>query len=76
MSGSGLLEVRRQDDLLWVTLTNAERANALSPPLLAELTDLYRKDWRAEGYPPEVLEKVFYKNAERWLAEIGLEGRI
>jgi uncharacterized protein len=34
------------------------------------------KDWRAEGYPPEVLEKVFYKNAERLLAEIGCEGQI
>ncbi len=43
------LEVRRQEDLLWVTLANAERANALSPPLLAELTGLYRRTWRDEG---------------------------
>lgn len=43
------LEVRRDADLLWVTLNNAERANALSPPLLAELTDLYRRPLRASG---------------------------
>lgn len=43
------LEVRREEDLLWVTLANAERANALSPPLLAELTELYRRPLRREG---------------------------
>jgi predicted TIM-barrel fold metal-dependent hydrolase len=30
-------------------------------------------DWQAQGYPPEVLEKVFHKNAERFLAEVGIE---
>ena len=30
------------------------------------------KDWRAEGYAPEVLDKVFYQNAERFLAEAGV----
>ena len=34
------------------------------------------KDWRAEGYPPEILDKVFYKNAERFLADAGFKGRI
>ena len=43
------LELRRAEDLLWVTLNNAERANALSPPLLAELTDLYRRPLRDLG---------------------------
>lgn len=43
------LELRRAGDLLWVTLANAERANALSPPLLSELTDLYRRPLREEG---------------------------
>ena len=33
-------------------------------------------DWRAEKYPPEVLEKIFHKNAERFLAEAGFKGRI
>jgi methylglutaconyl-CoA hydratase len=49
LTGSDLLQLRRQDDLLWVTLANSERANALSPALLADLTDLYRRDLRAEG---------------------------
>jgi methylglutaconyl-CoA hydratase len=43
------LRLRRAGDLLWVTLDNPERANALSPALLAELTDLYRRPWREEG---------------------------
>ena len=52
MSGIGnfeRLEVRRKDDLLWVTLDDAERANALSPAMIGELTGLYRRSWRAEG---------------------------
>jgi methylglutaconyl-CoA hydratase len=44
-----LLRLRREGDLLWATLDHAERANALSPPLLAELTDLYRRPLREEG---------------------------
>lgn len=46
---SGLLQVRRQDDLLWVTLDDPARANALSPALIGELTDLYGRDLRQEG---------------------------
>ena len=34
------------------------------------------KDWRAEGYPEDVLERVFHKNAERFLAECGYRGTI
>jgi len=30
------------------------------------------KDWRAEGYSEEVLEKVFWRNGERFLAECGI----
>ncbi|HTQ81316.1 MAG TPA: enoyl-CoA hydratase-related protein [Thermoanaerobaculia bacterium] len=44
-----LLEIRRAGDLLWVTLIDPARANALSPPLIAALTALYRRDLRAEG---------------------------
>ena len=33
-------------------------------------------DWRAEGYPPEILDKVFHANAERFLAELGCKGPI
>lgn len=43
------LEIRRADDLLWVTLANPKKANALSPAMLAEVTDLYRRPLREEG---------------------------
>ena len=43
------LEVRRQEDLLWVTLDNPRKANALAPQMIAELTELYAKPWRSEG---------------------------
>jgi methylglutaconyl-CoA hydratase len=43
------LEVRRDRDLLWVTLADPERANALSPALIGELTALYRSPLRADG---------------------------
>ncbi|HEX5758983.1 MAG TPA: enoyl-CoA hydratase-related protein [Thermoanaerobaculia bacterium] len=43
------LEVRRDRDLLRVTLNDPRRANALSPRLVAELTDLYRRPLREEG---------------------------
>lgn len=46
---SGRLEVRRENDLLWVTLNDPERANALSPAMIAGITELYGRDWRAEG---------------------------
>jgi methylglutaconyl-CoA hydratase len=41
--------VRREDDLLWVALDNAERANALSPRMLDEVTALYRRPLLEEG---------------------------
>ena len=43
------LEIRREDDLLWVTLNDPDRANALSPVLMEELTSLYRAPLRSEG---------------------------
>lgn len=43
------LAVRRDRDLLWVTLDDPRRANALSPRIVGELTDLYQRDLRAEG---------------------------
>ncbi len=51
-----LLRVRREDDLLFVTLDNPDKANALSPPLLAELTALYREDLLAEGVRAVILD--------------------
>jgi len=44
-----LLEIRRDGDLLWVTLSNPEKANALSPAMLAEVTRLYGQPLREEG---------------------------
>ena len=41
-----------------------------------QLQELMNKDWRAEGYPEDVLERVFHKNAERFLAECGYRGTI
>jgi methylglutaconyl-CoA hydratase len=43
------LEARRDRDLLWVTLADPERANALSPALMGELTVLYRAPLREAG---------------------------
>ncbi len=43
------LEIRRDRDLLWVTLNEPDRANALSPALIEELTALYRRPLRSEG---------------------------
>ena len=43
------LEIRRDRDLLRVTLNEPDRANALSPALIEELTSLYRTPLRSEG---------------------------
>jgi len=43
------LEARRDRDLLWVTLADPERANALSPALIGELTALYGGPLREDG---------------------------
>jgi methylglutaconyl-CoA hydratase len=51
-----LLSVRREDDLLWVTLDDSRRANALSPELVAALTDLYAADLRSEGIRAVLLQ--------------------
>ncbi len=43
------LTVAREGDLVWLTLDDPARANALSPRLIVELTAVYERDWRAEG---------------------------
>ena len=43
------LEVRQEDDLLWVTLDDPQHANALSPDLSSALTEIYARDLRSEG---------------------------
>ncbi len=50
------LEVRRQDDLLRVTLNNPSKANALAPAMIAELTGLYRRPLRADGVRAVLLQ--------------------
>jgi methylglutaconyl-CoA hydratase len=43
------LETSQDGDLLWVTLNDPARANALSPDLVEALTELYGSDLRARG---------------------------
>ena len=48
-AAGGPLEIAREGDLVWLTLVDPARANALSPRLIGELTAAYERDWRAEG---------------------------
>lgn len=43
------IQVKQEGDLLRVTLNDPERANALSPAMIGELTELYGSDLRAQG---------------------------
>lgn len=43
------LEVRRDGDLLWITLNNPAKANALSPRMMGEIADLYGRPLRDDG---------------------------
>jgi methylglutaconyl-CoA hydratase len=49
------LTIRRDRDLLWVTLNDPDRANALSPALIEDLTSLYRTPLRDEGIRAVIL---------------------
>ncbi|MEM6453778.1 MAG: enoyl-CoA hydratase-related protein [Acidobacteriota bacterium] len=49
IAASRQLRIRRADDLLWVTLDNPDKANALSPAMMAELTALYQLDLLGAG---------------------------
>ena len=46
---SGPLTTRRDGDLLWLTLDDPDRRNALSPSLIAELTAVFEGDLRGDG---------------------------
>jgi methylglutaconyl-CoA hydratase len=50
------IRVRRDGDLVRVTLDDAERANALSPLMIEEVTAVYRRDWLGEGVRAVVLD--------------------
>lgn len=74
------LLVRRQDDLLWVTLNDPKRANALSPKMASELTRIYTHPWRGDGVRAILLQgagKNFSAGADlahlRNLRDAGLE---
>ncbi len=54
-TGLTTLKETREDDLLWLELNDPSRANALSPRLIARLTDVYGRDLRAEGVRAVVL---------------------
>jgi methylglutaconyl-CoA hydratase len=55
MSERPPLLLRREGDQLWATLDQAERANALSPALVAALTELYSRPLLDEGVRALVL---------------------
>jgi methylglutaconyl-CoA hydratase len=74
------LKVVRQEDLLWIALADPQRANALSPTMIDELTRLYGKDLRGDGIRAVLLRgegKHFSAGADlahlRGLAEAGEE---
>ncbi|MEM9290047.1 MAG: enoyl-CoA hydratase-related protein [Acidobacteriota bacterium] len=43
------LQLRREADLLWVTLDEPEKANAFGPRMIRELTEVYSRPWLDEG---------------------------
>lgn len=47
--GYELLEVRREDDLLFVRLASPDKANALAPRMIEEIVEVYRRDWLGAG---------------------------
>lgn len=51
-----MLRFRRDDDVVSITLDNASRANALSPVLLDELTEVYSTPWLEQGVRAVVLD--------------------
>jgi methylglutaconyl-CoA hydratase len=74
------LKLERDEDLLWVQLDDPERANALSPAMIEEITDLYSRDLRSEGIRAVLLGGVgkhFSAGVDlehlRSLGEAGLE---
>lgn len=50
------LQVRREGDLLWVTLSDPDRANALSPTMVSGLIEIYSADLRREGIRAVLLQ--------------------
>lgn len=53
--GESLVRFDRDGDILRLTLDDPERANALSPDMLGELTALYQRDLRSDGIRAVIL---------------------
>ncbi len=53
---SEVLKLRRDGDLLWITLNDPQRANALSPTLIQGLTAVYSADLRGQGLRAVLLQ--------------------
>lgn len=58
MSSLQTVTVERDDDLLWITLNDPGRANALSPRMIEEITEIYQQPWREEGIRSLLLQGV------------------
>ncbi len=83
LEGLRRVELRCAGDLLWITLQDPERANALSPALVTEVTAVYRHDWLGEGVRALLLlgaGKNFSAGADlehlRSLRDAGLEDNL
>lgn len=50
------LQVRRDGDLLWITLSDPDRANALSPTMVSGLIEIYSADLRGKGVRAVLLQ--------------------
>lgn len=50
------LQVRRDGDLLWVALSDPDRANALSPTMVSGLIEIYSADLRSDGIRAVLLQ--------------------
>lgn len=50
------LTVEAEGDLLWITLADPERANALSPAIIRGLIEVYSADLRGHGYRAVLLQ--------------------
>lgn len=47
--GFEMIEVRREDDLLWVRLALPEKANAFAPRMIDEIVGVYSRNWLEQG---------------------------
>ena len=74
--GTAPVRIDQRDDLLHVTLADPDRANALSGPMIAQLTEIYERDLLAAGVRAVLLtgsQAPAERRAAAWaLAGLGL----